>query len=264
MNTPLINRLRSGLDALYERFNLPQWIDPDPLAVALDYRDPRDREVASLVAALLAFGRVRQIMKAARQALAPWPRPHTDLARALPREISRTARGFRHRYAGEAELAGLLSGIAAALRSHGSLEAAFGAARRPGDAGLVPALTRFVDGLRQGGPVNCLLPNPALGGACKRWFLFLRWMARRDEVDLGLWRSVKPSDLVMPLDTHMHRLSIKLGFTARRTADLQAALETTAAFAAIRADDPVRYDFCLTRAALHDPAALDQLISLPR
>jgi hypothetical protein len=68
----------------------------------------------------------------------------------------------------------------------------------------------------------------------------------------------------MPLDTHMHRLSIKLGFTARRTADLQAALETTAAFAAIRADDPVRYDFCLTRAALHDPAALDQLISLPR
>jgi len=91
-----------------------------------------------------------------------------------------------------------------------------------------------------------LLPDPRLGSACKRLNLYLRWMVRRDAVDPGGW-NVPPAKLVVPLDTHMHALGRALGLTDRRSADLRTALEITAAFRAIAPDDPVRYDFALTR-----------------
>jgi len=170
--------------------------------------------------------------------------------RALRRLTDRQARtrlaGFRHRYVTGDDVAGLLAGARRAVAAHGSLGAAFAAGLAPGDADVVPALARFA-ALLHGGRKNYLLPDPALGSACKRWMLYLRWMVREDAVDLGLWQGVSPALLVVPLDTHMHRVALRLGLTARKTPDLRAARETTAAFRLVRPDDPVRYDFALTR-----------------
>ncbi len=247
------------LDDLYGRFNRPEWIDPDPLAVAREYRSRADREVAALVAAALAFGGVKQIMASVRTALAPFPRPYADLLAAQPAEIHRACAFFRHRYAGGEELAALLTGIRGVLKDHASLGALYARLAEPGDQDVVPALARFVRMLEAGSPLsrNFLLPDPARGSACKRLLLYLRWMVRADAVDLGLWKGVNPAQLVIPLDIHMHRICTRLGFTSRRAADLRTAREVTEAFRALRPDDPVRYDFCLTRAAMHAPEALE-------
>jgi uncharacterized protein (TIGR02757 family) len=90
-----------------------------------------------------------------------------------------------------------------------------------------------------------LLPNPANGSAIKRIMLFLRWMVRpADGVDLGFW-PIPPSNLVIPLDTHIHKLSRNIGLTTRNAADYRAAEEITAALARLDPDDPTKYDFSL-------------------
>ena len=92
-----------------------------------------------------------------------------------------------------------------------------------------------------------LVPSPAGGSACKRLFLFLKWMVRRDDVDPGGWTLLSPADLIIPLDVHMFRLCSALGLTARKSPDLKAALEVTEVFRSVLPSDPLKYDFVLTR-----------------
>jgi len=94
----------------------------------------------------------------------------------------------------------------------------------------------------------------------KRLHLFLRWMVRRDEVDPGGWESVTPARLIVPLDTHMHRIALRLGLTSRKQANLRTAGEITAAFRALERDDPVRYDFCLTRLGIRNDMSIEEFL----
>ncbi len=104
-----------------------------------------------------------------------------------------------------------------------------------------------------------LIPLPEKGSACKRMNLFLRWMVRKDAVDQGGWEGVLPSELIIPLDTHMRNISLNLGFTKRKTPDIKTALEITAAFKAINPKDPVKYDFALTRFGIRDDMSVKDL-----
>lgn len=208
----------------------PRRLEADPLGLV---HVAADREGAALVAALLAFGNVAGIRRSAALAI--------DALHG-----GKVPHGFRHRWIGAPELRRLLEGLARQRDRHGSLEALF----RRGDHGdLGEALGAFCDALRGPRPsrgIRFLLPRPSEGSACKRPLLFLRWVARpADGVDLGLWRSLSPRRLVVPLDTHLHRIAGYLGWTARRSADWRAALEVTAALARIDPEDPVRFDFAL-------------------
>lgn len=84
-------------------------------------------------------------------------------------------------------------------------------------------------------------------GALKRWMMFLRWMVRDDNIDMGLWSSVDKADLIMPLDTHTFNVSKKLGLLQRKTYDLQAAIELTQTLKTFDENDPLKYDFALYR-----------------
>ena len=144
---------------------------------------------------------------------------------------------------------------------HGTLGARFAGLFREeggGPAALRPALARFAGELRESPPAAALLgargprglrhllPDPAGPGASKRWNLYLRWMVRGpDAVDLGLWRGVPPSALVVPLDTHVHRVARALGLTARPDASWRTAEEITTSLRRLDPADPVRYDFAL-------------------
>ncbi|MRR38115.1 DUF2400 family protein, partial [bacterium] len=97
------------------------------------------------------------------------------------------------------------------------------------------------------GSTSSLIPDPGRKSACKRLHLYLRWMVRSDEIDPGVWTGISPDSLVVPLDTHMFRISGALGLTSRSQADEKAAREITAGFRKICPGDPVRYDFSLTR-----------------
>ncbi|MDR0765239.1 MAG: DUF2400 domain-containing protein [Synergistaceae bacterium] len=115
--------------------------------------------------------------------------------------------------------------------------------------------------LRLGGLESShLLPRASKGSACKRLALFIRWMARRDDVDPGGWDSVAPCDIIVPLDTHMFRIATGLGFVKRRAADGTAAVEATEGFRAFCPSDPVKYDFALTRFGIRTGISVGELL----
>jgi uncharacterized protein (TIGR02757 family) len=250
--------LRPRLDRIYAHYNRRIFVHPDPLSPVLEFSSPRDQEIAGLIAASLAFGNVKTILASIGRVYEAVGTP-LGLADAAPAKLKRRLAGFRHRYVGEGEMIDLLTGIQGMLRCHGSLEAAFHAGVEVGDETLVPGLCRFVSGLRSGMRLdrNYLISDPARGSACKRLFMYLRWMVRHDEVDPGPWRSLSPALLVYPIDTHMHRMARSLGLSARNAADLKTALEVTAAFRGICPEDPVRYDFCLTRIGIRRELTLE-------
>ena len=103
-----------------------------------------------------------------------------------------------------------------------------------------------------GSPVRFFFPDPAAGSACKRWNLYLRWMVRCDALDFGLWRGIPTDRLVIPTDTHIHRIARRLGLTRRRTGDWRAAREITDALARFDSRDPVRFDYALCRIGILD------------
>jgi uncharacterized protein (TIGR02757 family) len=168
--------------------------------------------------------------------------------------------GFTHRFQKTPELLALLERLAAAIRQHGSLGALFEACYSVDDRDIGPSLTRFVAALidivpplhTERAALDYLLTSPANGSACKRMNLFLRWMVRRTSPDLGLWRFVDPSKLVIPLDTHVHRISSFLGLNARKSADWKTAREITTTLARFDSSDPVRYDFAICRLGILD------------
>ncbi|HPG00098.1 MAG TPA: TIGR02757 family protein [Kiritimatiellia bacterium] len=253
MRVAKTSSLRLFLDRLYDRYNRPEYVSPDPLEILFRYRRDDDREVVGLLAALLAYGGVKQIIAGATNAVGRMGGgPAEFVRRATERELVEAFRGFRHRWSTGRDVVALLLGVRHAIETCGSLEASFCAGLRSQDETVLPALTTWVALLRGGGgrTNRDLLSCPGKGSACKRLNLFLRWMVRKDDVDPGLWRRVPVSKLVIPLDLHMFRVCSWLGFTQRRSADLRTAVEITNAFRKIRPDDPVRYDFALTRAAM--------------
>ncbi|MFH1155379.1 MAG: TIGR02757 family protein [Pseudomonadota bacterium] len=241
-------KLMSGLEAIYRDYTVRAYVEPDPLQFLYQYPDPGDREIVGLIAALLAYGRVCQILKSVSWVLAVMgPSPREYVMIAGDREMASDFEGFRHRFNTGSHIRALLLGIRLNLDRYGSLNQAFVQGYSSRDDTILPALSRFVRSLKLGGDTGYLTADPMLNSACKRNHLFLRWMVRSDAVDPGGWTGIPPSRLLVPLDTHMHAVGTMLGFTLRKQADLRTVMEVTAGFRTVCAEDPVRYDFRLTR-----------------
>lgn len=247
--------LKPHLDTFYDRWNRREYIDPDPLMFVHRYADPADKEIVGLLASSLAFGNVKQILCSVEWVLARMPEPAAWLDASDEPRMRATFQGFRHRYVGEHELCALLAGVRHVRARYGTLGAAYATALRE-SGGSVDGLAQFVRRITDGVD-NYLLPCPSRGSACKRLHLFLRWMVRRDAVDPGCWPDVSTSQLTIPLDTHMHRIARRLGLTMRRSADATTAREITDAFRIIVPEDPVRYDFALTRMGIRSDTNAD-------
>ncbi len=249
--------LARRLDALAHATDAAARLASDPLGLVRAHRDRDDREVVALIAALLAFGNVVAIRRSISRVLAALgPRPARAIASRSEAELARDLDGFVHRvYRGD-DVARVLAQAAAIRREHGSIGEWLARSLREcdaeiadPDAALVEALARLADRLRGRAPVRRglahLVPDPRAGSACKRLLLFLRWCARPDDgVDLGLF-PIDAARLVVPLDTHVHRIAQNLGLTRRRDASMRTALEITRALRVLDGADPVRYDFAL-------------------
>lgn len=249
-----VGEVRDRLEALVRTVDRGALVAGDPVELVHAHADPHDQEVAGLLVAGLAYGRVQLIRERARaalEALGPSPAAAANDPRALEALC-----GFAYRFQRGDDLPRFLAAVGRVRRAHGSLAACFAGACRPGDADYAEAAGRFVAEVRRAvaGPetygLRYLLPDPATGGAAKRLFLYLRWMVRGpDGLDLGTWRAleprVHPRGLVVPLDTHMSRIARYLGFTRRKTDDLRAAREITRRFAELDPEDPVRFDMAL-------------------
>ncbi len=250
--------LKDRLEELYRSFD-PSMISPDPLEVVRRYDRPEDQEIAGLVAASLAYGRAELITSAAGEVLrrmgdAPWD----FVQRYDPRQDREVFDGFVYRWSRGRDFSILVALMQKALGRHGSLGALFSSGYRASDPHTGPALVHFTETLlgyaeedhpserhRTKTGIRYLLPSPRTGSACKRMNLYIRWMVRRDALDLGLWKTIPPSGLVMPIDTHVARISRRLGLTSRRQADWKMAEEVTRSLRRFDPDDPVKYDFAL-------------------
>lgn len=254
-------KLQTRLDQLVATFDLSH-LEPDPLQLVRAYDDPLDQEVVGLIAAAFAYGRADIVVANVGRVLklmgpSPW---HYLKDEFTPAEARRRFRGFAHRFHKTNELVALLHHLALTLRQHGSLGALFRLCHDEHDSDIGPALSRFVGriiavrpaDLRTRAALQYMLTSPADGSACKRMNLFLRWMVRRTSPDLGLWTFVSPSKLIMPLDTHVRRISTFLGLNQRKSADWKTARAVTDRLAEFDRDDPVRYDYALCRLGILD------------
>ncbi len=237
------------LDQIYSLYNRRELIHPDPLEFPADIKDIRDREITGLVAACLAYGRVAMIIKNVSAVLTPMEGKPADFIEShTEKDFKKLYSDFKHRFTTGQEMAFFLSGIKDACREYGSLENCFADGFDDTAETVHQALSAFTARLRkfsQG--KNSLLPDPSLKSPCKRLHLFLRWMIRKDDVDPGGWNPEWRSKLIVPLDTHMFHFGKFYGFTSRKNADIETAMEITSGFRKICPEDPVKYDFALTR-----------------
>ena len=257
------------LEEIFLSCHVAERLRRDPLAIVKRYREVADREVAALVCSTLAFGSVDLIIRACDAALAPLgDRPAIALARMGESELREAWKGFQYRFCFPDDMVALMRATKRAREENGSLEELF-LRGDPGGPDVVGALGAFgrslkgMAGMGHGpGLRENLLPDPARGSACKRLFLFIRWMVREDEVDPGGWSRVDRARLVVPLDLHMMRVCReRLGFISSAYASMRNALEATAAFRPYSPGDPVKYDFALTRPGI-DPFPGDERFGL--
>jgi uncharacterized protein (TIGR02757 family) len=254
---------RQHLEGLYERYNRRTYVGSDPIGFLYGHRTVEDRETVGLLAATIAYGRVAQIARGIATLLERLPEPARALREMRRRQLHKAFEGFRHRFTTGEQIARLLWGVRCAREEYGTLEALLAHGQRPEDGTIEAGLTAFVGSLRRLGGLEGghVLPSPTDGSACKRLNLFLRWMVRRDAVDPGGWTGISPARLVVPLDVHMHRIGLGLGLTRRRSADWKTALEVTAGFRARAPEDPVRYDFALTRLGIRAELRLEDALA---
>jgi len=250
------------LVSVYEQFNRREYVTPDPLEFLYNYPSVRDREIVGLTASALAYGRVAMIKRSVGAVLEIMgSSPAEYLALSSSASLGRDFSDFKHRFATGEHLSVMLTGARNMVREYGSLFACFLDGYDASDPDVIPALTRFCEKLVRVGDPGHLVPRPERGSACKRMHLFLRWMVRRDAVDPGGWEDVDPAKLIVPLDVHMHRVCTFLGLTSRKAADLKTALEITAAFTRWVPEDPVRFDFALTRFGIRGEMSIDEFFS---
>jgi len=255
------SELKRKLDELYRHYD-QRFLDPDPLELVRKQTTAADREVVGLVASGLAFGGVAQIKRSIVAVLETLgPRPAEAVASAEPRELARRLRGFRHRWLDGCDVACLLAFARQMRASHGSIEAFFGEGLSDDDPDVGPALVSFSRralALDHGGlypgrrlparvGVRYFFPSPERRSACKRLNLYLRWMARKGGVDLGVWRRPEPRQLVLPLDAHTQAIARRLRFTRYRSPGWAMAVDITRRLRRFDPEDPVKYDFALYR-----------------
>lgn len=255
--------LAEQFEELYRCYNRPEFVDPDPVSVVRGFTDILDREVAGLIASSLAYGRASQIVKSARRVLDKMlGSPRSFLLEMGDRAIAEVCEGFRHRFTDSRDLLELLLSARKVLREWGSLENLFASGIHRSSEKVLGGLASLSGELRSPSMVrnNTLLPDPSLGSACKRYHLFFKWMVRRDPIDPGGWECIAPADLMIPLDTHMHRICSGLGLVTRKSADRQAVIEATRSFRAICPEDPARYDFALTRFGIRGDLEMEDLL----
>ncbi len=259
--------LKAALDGLYEEYNRAEAV-PDPIDIVRRYPDRADREVVGFCAAGLAFGRVASVLQSVERMLAVMGPAPAEFVRGFDRR--RDGRAFEslvHRWTRGEDLAALVLTMRRMMDSAGSIEAFFLTGHDPSGTDVEASIGSFSrralalapgEARRRPAGLAYFFPRPSAGSACKRLNLYLRWMVRRDSVDLGVWSGVSPSQLIVPLDVHVIRLGQCLGLTRYRSPGWKMASDITASLRRLDPADPVRYDFALCHVGMRDQCGFNR------
>lgn len=245
------------LDRLYADFNA-QHSAEDPIWRVHRFTRSDDREVAAFIASAIAFGRVQSVINSIESMLAVMGPSPASFVRGFDPARDRDAfKPLVHRWTNYRDFAALAWILRQMFDRSGSIENFFveGLAADAIDVG--DALQSFstralaldvsaVYGRKRPKPgVAYFFSRPSSGGACKRLNLFLRWMVRDDRIDLGVWKKVRPAQLIVPLDTHIIRVGQCLRLTKLKSPGWRMAADITASLRAIDPIDPIKFDFSI-------------------
>ncbi|MDD2734522.1 MAG: TIGR02757 family protein [Desulfuromonadaceae bacterium] len=262
-----MSEIRTALDTLYASRSL-QHLNNDPLSFCHRYHDPEDREIAAVIASSFAYGSIVIILRTLEtifSELGPSPRKYIE--HFDPRASLHTFSRFKHRFNDGRDLSALFSGMQQMVNQAGSIGSFFQRGHNSADSDVSGSLNRYttavlaldyssIFGSENIPPESCfpfLFPAPSSGSACKRLCMLLRWVVRPDDgIDLGLWSGISPAQLIVPVDTHISRISRYLGLTTRKSADWRMAQEITSALRTFDPADPVKYDFSLAHLGISD------------
>jgi len=238
--------IKKRLDEEVAKRNNPQEISQeklDPILVAHKYKDP----TISLICALFSYGNVKQIVKFLDSL-------DFSLLQKSDETIHDNLQNHYYRFQKSEDIIALFIALKR-LEQESSLEAIFKSGYLK-NRNVIEGINTCIE------KILSLYPHTSKGysfligkvttktkgaGALKRWMMFLRWMVREDNIDMGLWQDIDKADLIMPLDTHTYKVGLKLGLLKRKTYDLQAAIELTQTLKTFDKNDPLKYDFALYR-----------------
>ncbi|MDD3591640.1 MAG: TIGR02757 family protein [Sulfurovum sp.] len=216
---------------------------PDPLFIAQKYQD----ESIALVCALFAYGNAHQIIKFLESL-------DFSLLDESESKIKKALTSHYYRFQKSEDVTALFIALKR-LKERDTLENIFYQGYQK-EANLLDGLWALIETIRACYPLesygyNFLVGNPPRSlpsaGTYKRYLMYLRWMVRKDSLDMGLWSKINKKDLLMPLDTHTFHVSRRIGLLQRKSCDMKAAIELTETLKAFDRSDPVKYDFALYR-----------------
>lgn len=250
--------LKQTLDSLYESFDFAGRVKNDPISFPKKYPNNQDIELAGFIAASFAYGKVSLFMPVIERLLSRMGEsPHLYIESFDPRTARRLLGDISYRFHKPPDIEAFLYVLSRVLREFGSLESLFMKHYKSDDPDVGPALDGMIRHMlsydlsaiygnaEYGQGFTHFLPLPSGGSACKRMNLFLRWMIRKKDIDFGIWDRVKPSKLIIPLDTHIARIGRCLGLTKRASSDWKTAVAITDSLRLLDPEDPLKYDFAL-------------------
>jgi uncharacterized protein (TIGR02757 family) len=263
------SRIAPSLAKLLTQYHQTHWLASDPIQYPHRYRSAKDQEVAAFIAACFAYGSVQLVHRAVSAILAPMG----ESPAAFVKNYNGTNYwpGFYHRFHHDGHVQILIRVLQSAIAKYGSLGEMFRQNQTPArDAPALGICERVLDGaatwlrtqalseikspdLARG--MRFFFNSPSDGSACKRMVMFMRWMVRHDDIDLGLWDWFPASELVIPADTHVARISYYLrlrGGKEKQAPNWKMAREITASLKRVNPEDPVCYDFAIARLGILD------------
>lgn len=247
----MTSNLKIHLDNLVEKYNRPEFIEDDPVSIPHRFTRLQDIEITAFWTAMFAWGQRKTIINKANDLIERMDgAPHDFILHHREYERERFL-DFKHRTFQATDTLYFLEFLQWFYQNHTSLEEAFLKNMHSADLHTEAALTGFhrlffslPDAPQR---TRKHVATPATKSTCKRLNMFLRWMVRQDDrgVDFGIWKKIKPSQLLIPLDVHVERIARRFGLLERKQTDWLAVLELTERLRTFDPEDPVKYDFAL-------------------
>ena len=243
--------LKDFLEQKVSEYNQPGFIPLDPISIPHRFSKKQDIEIAGFFAAILAWGQRKTIINKCLDLLSMMDNAPHEFMLHHQEEDLKPFLDFKHRTFNDIDTLYFIAFFSWLYKNHESLEDAFvlgWTADVDAMEGLLSNFHRFFFQLPEApGRTKKHIASPERKAACKRINMFLRWMVRSDDkgVDFGLWKRIKPYQLICPCDLHVDRVGRKLGLIERKQTDWLTAMELTRRLREFDPDDPVKYDFAL-------------------
>jgi len=245
------NPIKSTLDHYYEAFNRIDFIQDDPITLPHLFSRKEDIEITGFLVAILSWGQRKTIINNGKKLLEIFDQqPYQFITGHNDNDLKKCL-GFVHRTFNDTDLLSLITYLKILYVDEDGLEKAFSKHLKKNDLSVEPALNGFRRDYEKSSSyvkrTGKHIAWPGAGSACKRLNMYLRWMVRKDHqgVDFGIWNSIRPSQLVCPLDVHVIRQAVELGLLKNPKSDWKTAMELTNQLRIFDIKDPVKYDFAL-------------------